>query len=131
MMFTNIEEGESSWDRLNLYYSDQPLTNQWKPHPKNPIVKNVHSARPAGRIFSRNSKLIRPSQDCSVRYGYALNFNRITTLSETDYEETLEYKFVPSPFSKYNAIHTWNESGNLCVLDAQMWRSRFRKSRQA
>ena len=127
-MFTNVEEkGGSSWDTLHLYYSDHPLTDQWKPHPKNPIVKDIQTARPAGRIFSRNGNLIRPSQDCSVRYGYALNFNRIITLTETEYEEVCEYSFKPPRFGKYIATHTWNEAGDLCVIDAQMWQSKFKR----
>ena len=69
-MFVNIQEdGGSSWDTLHLYFSDSPISSQWEAHPLNPIVKDVHSARPAGRMFFHEGKIIRPSQDCSVRYG--------------------------------------------------------------
>jgi hypothetical protein len=33
--------------------------------------------------------LLRPSQDSSLSYGYALNFNSITKLSIYEYEEEL------------------------------------------
>ncbi|MCJ7434931.1 MAG: hypothetical protein MUO77_15725, partial [Anaerolineales bacterium] len=102
-LFTNIQEtGSLSWDNVHLYYADHPLSDQWTPHPCNPIIKDIRSARPAGRIFSDNNKLIRPSQDCSVRYGYAISFNQIITLTETDYAETCEQTFKPV---RKNSIH--------------------------
>ena len=126
-LFANIaEESDSTWDTLYAFYADTPITDQWTPHPKNPIVKDVHSARPAGRIILQNGNLIRPSQDCSVRYGYALNFNHITTLTETDYSETLVSSFRPPRFNPIIATHTWNELGNLRAIDAQMWRRKFK-----
>jgi hypothetical protein len=125
-LFTNVEEeGGSSWDALHLFYADSPLSTEWRKHPKNPIIENLQNARPAGRIFMQNGQLIRPAQNCSVRYGYAINFNRITKLSENDYEETREASFKPKKFSKYYATHTWNELGNLRVIDALQWRSKF------
>ncbi len=116
------DKGGFSWDSLHLFYADTPLSDEWKAHPKNPIVNDIKLARPAGRIFLRNGELIRPSQDCSVRYGYATNFNRITTLTETEYEEVREYTFEPKSFSKYHATHTWNETASLRVIDALRWR---------
>jgi hypothetical protein len=117
-MFVNIaEEGGSTWDTLHLYYSDHPLSHNWTPHPNNPIVQDVRSARPAGHIFSQDGKIIRPSQDCSKRYGYATNFNIITKLNEIEYEESLEWKFLPRS-KGILATHTWNRSGNLLAIDA-------------
>ncbi len=118
-LFANIQEkGGSSWDTLHLYYSNHPFSDEWIPHPLNPIVKSVHSARPAGRIFSDNGKLIRPSQDCSVRYGYAINFNQIVTLTETDYLEACEQTFKPMQKSSIHATHTYNNLAGVTVIDA-------------
>jgi hypothetical protein len=125
-LFANIQEkGGSSWDTLHLYYADDPLSDHWTPHPLNPIIKDIHSARPAGRIFSDNGRLVRPSQDCSVRYGYAINFNQIVTLTETDYVETCEQTFKPTPKSSILATHTFNDTDGLTVIDAILRRRRF------
>ena len=76
-MFVNIaHEGGSTWDELHLFYADDPLSTDWTPHPMNPVVSDVRSARPAGRLFRRDGRLVRPSQDSSLRYGYALNFQQ-------------------------------------------------------
>ena len=53
------------------------LTNKWTPHPENPIVTDIRTARPGGKIFIQDGKIYRPSQDCSIRYGRALNMNQI------------------------------------------------------
>jgi hypothetical protein len=126
-LFANVKKGEdsSTWDSLNLYYSDDPLSDQWTEHPLNPIVKDIQTARPAGRIFLENGYLIRPSQDCSVRYGYATNFNRIITLSETDYAETCEHTFNPPQKGMIFATHTFNQAGNLTAIDAKHRRRKF------
>jgi hypothetical protein len=125
-LFTNVEEQNgSSWDTLYLYYADQPLSNQWTSHPLNPIVKDIRSARPAGHIFMQDGKLIRPSQDCSVRYGYATNFNCITTLSETEYAENLKYSFTPPRKGNILGTHTFNQTGELTVIDAFQRRRKY------
>lgn len=119
------EENGTRWETLRLFYADHPLSGQWTPHPRNPIVKDVHSARPAGRILSDNGMLIRPSQDCSTRYGYAINFNRIITLTETDYAESREHTFKPPQNTSIYATHTYNDMAGLTVVDAILRRRKF------
>jgi hypothetical protein len=125
-MLCNIEEeGGSSWDTLCLYSADNPLSARWTPHPRNPIVKDIRSARPAGQVVLRDGMLIRPSQDCSVRYGYGINFNQITALNRRDYAEKLERTFRPPEGGRILATHTWNAAGDVVAIDAVIWRRRF------
>ncbi len=112
------ENNGSKWDTLRLYHADHPLSDHWIEHPKNPIVKDIHSARPAGRIFSHNGSLIRPGQDCSARYGYAISFNKIITLTENEYAENHEHTFFPSKKNSIFATHTHNEMAGVTVIDA-------------
>jgi hypothetical protein len=121
-LFANIREGGTTWDTLHLFFADDLLSDQWISHPRNPIVKDIRSARPAGRIFSHDGDFIRPSQDCSVRYGYAINFNRISVLTESDYAESCERSLQPPAGKNILATHTWNEAGGLTVIDALLRR---------
>jgi hypothetical protein len=126
-LFANITSEESStWDSLHLFYANHPLSENWTPHPLNPIVQDIRSARPAGRIFSNAEGVIRPSQDCSVRYGFAINFNKIERLSETEYKETLIRKFQPTG-KNILATHTWNRKDDLLAIDAFWLRNKFFK----
>lgn len=123
-LFANVkEEGGSSLDALHLFYADSPLADKWTAHPLNPIIKDIRSARPAGRIFMRDGKLIRPSQDSSRRYGYALKFNRIDKLSQAEYKETNVSSFFPSG-GKILATHTFNQVGDFTAIDAIIRRTR-------
>jgi len=126
-LFATIREheGGATWDQLSVFWADNPLADTWTPHPLNPVVTDVRMARPAGNIFTQNGNLIRPSQDCSVRYGYALNFNRITKLNETEYEEVPETRLEPPPGQNILATHTFNKSRGLTIIDAVVRRKKI------
>jgi hypothetical protein len=124
-MFVNIRQhaGASTWDELCLFYSDSPISQDWQPHPQNPIVSDVRSARPAGRIFMQNGQLHRPSQNSSFRYGYALNINRILELTKTSYREQLVRTIEPNWSSSIRGVHTLSCVDRLTLIDV-MHRSR-------
>jgi hypothetical protein len=124
-LFANIREGKRTWDTLYLFYADHFLSDRWIPHPRNPIVKDIRSARPAGRIFLHNGQWIRPSQDCSVRYGYAVNFNRISVLTDSEYAEKREWYFAPLARRTILGTHTWNVAGGLTTIDALVRTPRY------
>jgi hypothetical protein len=117
-MFVNMEEEgvAVNWDELHLYYSDS-LFGPWKPHARNPIVSDVRSARPAGKLFWSNDVLYRPSQDSSLRYGYATTINKITELSPVAYNETEVVKILPDWDDNIIGVHTLNFSDDLTVID--------------
>ncbi len=117
-LFANVKEnGGSSLDALHLFYADSLFADKWTPHPNNPVVRDIRSARPTGRIFLHDGKLIRPSQDSSHRYGYALKFNHIVRLDENDYAETTVSALRP-PGGNVLATHTYNRAEDLTVIDA-------------
>jgi hypothetical protein len=103
---------------LSLFYADS-LFGKWKSHPKNPIVCDIRCARPAGRILSYGSQLIRPGQDCSTYYGYAVSLNRIERLTEYDYRETHMGMILPNWMPGIYRTHTLNQDTRFQVLDAK------------
>jgi hypothetical protein len=104
---------------LSLFFSDS-LFGEWHPHPKNPVVRDARSARPAGGLFFQRDLLIRPAQDCSGRYGHAISFNKVEVLSETDYSEVTLSTILPDWMPRVCATHTFNQQGGFRVLDGQM-----------
>ena len=125
-MFVNIEEDgvAVNWDELHLYYADS-LLGPWQPHARNPIVSDVRSARPAGRLFWKNNALYRPSQDSSLRYGYATTINQVTKLDACEYNETEVLKILPDWDKDIIGIHTVNLVDDLTVVDCLARRRRF------
>jgi hypothetical protein len=125
-MFVNIREndGASSWDELFLYSSADPLGNTWIPHPANPVVSDVKSARPAGQIFVANKRLYRPSQDGSPGYGKAVKINRIESLTPTEYTEVCVTTIEPNWDPTLTGVHTLNFDGRVTVSDERKRRRR-------
>lgn len=126
-LFASIKEhdGYPNWDELFLFYADSPVSRSWQPHPKNPVVSDVTSARPAGKLFERNGALFRPAQNSSHRYGYGLKINRILKLTETEYEEEEVESFAPDWEKNIKAVHSYNRAGKLSVIDARLRRWRY------
>ena len=119
-LFAGIRErdGASDWDELSLFYSDDPVHGVWTPHPMNPVVSDVRSARPGGRLFRLGGRVIRPSQDSSYRYGYRLVFNEIVELSKTRYRERLYRVIEPGSRRSILGTHTFSRCKDVAVIDA-------------
>ncbi|HOG47928.1 MAG TPA: hypothetical protein PLB78_14965, partial [Anaerolineae bacterium] len=126
-LFTGIAEHEGAFPQVELFlfFSNELFTNRWQPHPMNPIVSDVKRARPAGSVFSQGGRIIRPSQDCSRRYGYGFDLNEIVALSETEYAERPLASVRPRSHSRALATHTYARDGRLTMIDACMRRSRL------
>ncbi len=126
-MFANIaeHEGDETLDELFLFYADDFRTNAWTPHPMNPVVSDIRSARPAGKVFEYQGFLIRPSQDCTNGYGSATNLNKIVRLNEQEYEETQLQKVRPSWGKNLIGLHTISVDSGLTVIDLCVKKLKF------
>ncbi len=127
-LFTLIDKTDSSLavsPELYLFWSDDFLSDQWTGHPMNPVVTDVRFARPAGRIFSRDGKIYRPSQDCSGRYGNSFNISQILTLTCEDYDEKSVVKVRPEWDKSLKGAHTFNSDGDFSIIDAYKLRRRL------
>jgi hypothetical protein len=123
-LFVNMATLAGQYDaELFLFHADSPL-GPWRPHPGNPVVADVRRARPAGSLLSIDGKLIRPSQDCSVRYGYALVWNQVEVLSTTDYRERPVGRLDPSWLRGALCTHTYTSNGEWEAVDVRILASR-------
>jgi len=124
-LFVNMSpSGGASDDELFLFYADSPL-GRWTPHAMNPIVSDVRRARPAGRPFRQGPDLIRPSQDCSTRYGHAIVLNKIETLSEGEYRETIVGRVESHWHPGCIGTHTLNRGEDYEIVDGYVLRWRW------
>lgn len=119
-MFVNIAEKKdfSMNDELYLYYCHDFISDEWIPHPQNPIVSDVTTARPAGNLIQKGDKLYRPAQDCSGFYGRKVVVNEIEILNETQYKEMTVGEINSNFADDLVAVHTLNSSKKLTVIDA-------------
>lgn len=126
-MFTNVKEGKGTSKNVELclYYSKDLHSNNWTPHPLNPVVKDVRKSRPAGKIFEKDGKIYRPTQNCSNYYGYGMNICEILTLNEHEYEERISRTINPDWAKDTFSTHTFNAVDDLYISDIKVKRSRF------
>jgi hypothetical protein len=116
-MFAGVSNGMySTCDELCLFFADE-LKGPWRPHSNNPVVSDVRRSRPAGRLFYDQGRLIRPSQDCGIAYGYAVVFSEVLTLSETEYEEREISRLEPGVITGCIGTHTYNRTEQFEVVD--------------
>jgi hypothetical protein len=64
-------------------------------------------------------QVIRPSQDCSVRYGYALGFQAITKLNTCEYAETSIRTLLPPESENICGIHSYARGGGFEMIDGK------------
>jgi hypothetical protein len=118
-MFVGLSNGRySSCDELGIFYAES-LFGPWTPHRSNPVLSDVRRARPAGALFYQDGKLIRPSQDCSKAYGYALCFSEVVVLNETEYSEIPVGRIDPAWTSNNMGTHTYSRSDDFEVIDGK------------
>jgi len=111
---TSLEHGPN--EVLFAWYADDH--GNWTPHALNPIKIDVRSARPAGPPFELGEGLIRPAQDCSIRYGGAISFNRILALTPDEFREETFASLVPEPTGPYRSgLHTICPAGERTIID--------------
>ncbi len=120
----------SDFEGLHRFYADG-VFGPWHPHPMNPVVCDAGSARPAGAVFELDDRLVRPAQDCSLRYGHQIVFNCIEQLDLSAYREreigriTSEWLPIASlPIRITAAVGSkwWMASGSHRTCAGSIWR---------
>jgi len=98
-------------------WSAGQLTGPWQLHEGGAVCSDVSRARPAGRIFATGRSLVRPSQDCSGRYGRAIWFNEIERLDLDAYSERPFVRVSSSGISGLIGLHTYTRDGRWEAVD--------------
>jgi len=121
-----VRQGGSFSDGLHLW-SAPDLRGPWRPHPANPVLVDIASARPAGRVVLRDGRLLRPTQDGRAGYGAALTLTEITRLDEATFEQRVVAHLGPGESWPGRRLHTLNRAGNLEVIDGSGMSPRLRR----
>jgi hypothetical protein len=116
-LFASIaENGSSTWDALGLFHA-QALEGPWSAHSANPVLIDAGAARPAGQMFERAGRLVRPAQDCRTGYGAGLAFCTVARLDTENFEQNVTRRFAPPPAWQAHGLHTYNRAGDIEVVD--------------
>ena len=116
-MFATVRDGGGSYsDALHLWSAPE-LLGPWLPHRRNPVLVDLATARPAGRVVRRGDMPVRPFQDCRKGYGTALGLAEIIRLDDDHFEQRVETILRPGPLWPGHRLHTLNRAGALECID--------------
>ncbi|MCZ8546608.1 formyl transferase [Mesorhizobium qingshengii] len=122
-----IRDGGGAFsDALHLW-SAPDFRGPWTPHANNPVLIDIASARPAGRMVKRGNDLIRPVQDCRRSYGAALGIARVARLDPTGMEQVVETILHPGELWSGRKLHTLNEAGGFEFIDGSAIAPRWKR----
>ncbi|RUM65598.1 MAG: hypothetical protein DSZ05_05780 [Sulfurospirillum sp.] len=119
-MLTNIST-ENNYDQaaqLYAFYSDSPLSTEWKPHRANPVAFSSAYGRNGGILFTREHIPVRGRQKQKFNiYGAAFSIAKIKELTPEKFcEETLA-EIEPRFFPGIEATHHIHSHGDITVYD--------------
>jgi hypothetical protein len=124
-MFATVRDGGGAFsDALHLW-SAPDFRGPWTPHAKNPVLIDMASARPAGRMFFVDGRLYRPVQDCRAGYGAALGLARVDKLDDEGFEQTVEEILRPGADWPGRRLHTANAAGGFEFIDGSAFAPRW------
>jgi hypothetical protein len=124
-MFATVrDDGGAHSDALYIWSACE-LLGPWVPHRRNPVLIDIASARPAGRVIRRGGRLIRPFQDCRQGYGTALGLAEITRLDDDGFAQRVDTVLRPGPMWSGRRLHTLNRGGRLESIDGSAFSRRF------
>ncbi len=124
-LMLNIDPSNSGehCSELQIFYADDPFSDQWQPHPLNPIFVDSRKARNAG-LLKHGDALFRVAQRQGFSfYGKGKSINQIKLLTPTDYQE-VEIANIDASFAAgAEGTHHMHSNGEYTVFDFVRWES--------
>src|SRR6185437_8834352 len=129
-MFATVRDGGGAHSDALWLWSAADFRGPWTAHPRNPVLIDIASARPAGRMFVSGGALYRPVQDCRAGYGAALGLARVDRLDDSGFAQTIETIIRPGAGWPGRRLHTYNAAGGLEFIDGSAFAPRWRALRR-
>ena len=122
-LMTNISRSEpyECGSELHLFWAHTPLTSEWVPHARNPIVVDPRVARNGG-LLNGGADLFRVAQNRQFgSYGTSAQLFRIMHIDPKDYVEQPVCSIVPSFAPHIRGTHHLHSNGKYSVWDFKKW----------
>jgi hypothetical protein len=118
-MFTNIDPlrtGENC-SEFHIFYSNSPLSNEWKSHKMNPIIIDSQISRNAGLIFDNNNYYRVRQKQGFDSYGKSSSIAKIIDLSVNNFEEKFIRDIKPVFFKNLTGTHHVSKGNKYTAFD--------------
>lgn len=114
-LFTTQRSKNNNFNDLYIYFSEDLITADFKPHFNNPVLQNTETSRSAGPIFEEDGLIYRVSQNCKIKYGHNVNFTQILKLNKNEFIESEPQKILINGIKEF--YHTFGKNNNIVVSD--------------
>ena len=102
---------------LHLYFSDSPISDEWEPYRKNPVIFDSQKARNGG-LFTYRNEIFRVNQiHDKTHYGRAFGINKILEIDQDGYFEENIHKIFPNFYNNLNGTHHFSYNDSFLVFD--------------
>lgn len=120
LFYTSASREPDKMSALHIAFADR-LTGPWRPHPMNPVRRDLSGARPGGTPRLIDGRVVLPVQDCAHTYGGAIRPLRFTALTpdrvETELGDAIR---APAGFAPYvEGLHTLAAAGDVTLIDVK------------
>ncbi|MBS0613822.1 MAG: hypothetical protein JSS24_11675 [Proteobacteria bacterium] len=115
--FTGIRQSVDSNEHQFLFTASS-LQDPLQPHPRSPVSLDARYSRNAGPLLQFDGKLIRVSQDSTIRYGRQLRFSEVEALTPDDFREREVGQRAPAWGPEFIGTHSYCRLGGWEVMDA-------------
>lgn len=122
---TTAPLGQGSYSDTLYLWSAPDFRGPWTPHRANPVLIDIASARPAGRIVVRDDRIVRPVQDCSRGYGATLGLMQVDRLDDDGFAQSLLSRIEAGPLWPGSRLHSLNTAGGFEFIDGSARVPRF------
>ncbi|HZO11480.1 MAG TPA: hypothetical protein VFB48_05130, partial [Nitrososphaeraceae archaeon] len=118
-LFTTIDPTNVGdiFSELHIFFSDNPLTDDWIPHKMNPIFVDSVKARMGGILFDEGVVYRVSQQQGFDTYGKSCAINHIRHLTKHHYEENMVFMIEPNFFRRLKGTHHLHSNGKVTVFD--------------
>ena len=102
---------------LSIFYSEDILTEDWKPHKLNPIYIDPHRSRNGG-LFKEGDKFYRVCQKHGFcNYGESSDIYQIKFINKDSYKEELIGSIKPNFLNNIKGTHHFDNKNGYSVFD--------------
>jgi hypothetical protein len=117
-LFTNICSSNLNdfSSELHIYYSNNLISDNWKPHTKNPVIFDGQIGRNAGLILDKSYYRVSQTHNF-LDYGSKININKIIKLDKNSYKEINYFESKNFENNKFINVHHLNYLNNFSVFD--------------
>jgi len=118
-LLTNIcsSKLEDHNSELHVFSSDDLLSDTWQSHPKNPVIFDPLRARNGGLLFDQGDIYRVFQRQGWDFYGEAFGVSKITGLTDSSYDEELQFIVEPKFFEDIKGTHTYSFKSGLLAID--------------